>query len=344
MLVDPLRPGSRVPKERTHEIQRDRQPAPRRPIIQSLKDVPRLQECSATNIEFIVDRFLAAGTVCAITGDSGSGKTTLVSAICHSIASGSAFATREVKQRPVLILDRENPLPVVMERFDRLGIEDGDSFKIWGGWLPEEPPSPSSLMIVDLVKATDPKPVIVVDSLIAFHDGSENESERMRNTMRGFRTLADLGAAVVVIHHSGKGESTKEYRGSSDFKAGVDIAYVLTNLSSDPTRLDKIRLEAFKTRFQVDSKVVVEYRDGRFEALEAGESASADGRLSELLRQNPQTLQSDFECIAMKNGATRNMAREFLRRGIKDRSIHVEKGPNNAKRHTWVGDSGGPKR
>jgi hypothetical protein len=39
-----------------------------------------------------------------------------------------------VRSRPMLVLDRENPLPVVVERFARLGIQDGENFKVWGGW------------------------------------------------------------------------------------------------------------------------------------------------------------------------------------------------------------------
>jgi hypothetical protein len=69
--------------------------------------------------------------------------------------------------------------------------------------------------------------------------------------MSQLRRLADMGAAVIVLHHSGKGESARDYRGSSDIKAAIDVGYLLTNMGDGG--LDRLRLKAFKTRFQVDT-------------------------------------------------------------------------------------------
>ena len=63
------------------------------------------------------------------------------------------------------------------------------------------------------------KGVIIFDSLVAFHPGSEQDSKRDWKYMDGFRSLASAGATVIVIHHSGKSEGSKEYRGSSDIKS-----------------------------------------------------------------------------------------------------------------------------
>lgn len=59
-------------------------------------------------------------------------------------------------------------------------------------------------------------------------------STRARRTRRRpvhslscFRNLAAAGATVLIIHHTGKGDGTKEYRGSSDIVAAVDAAFVV---------------------------------------------------------------------------------------------------------------------
>src|SRR5205823_6133140 len=139
---------------------------------------------------------------------------------------------------------------VVCERFERLGVQDGDDFKVWGGWVEDQPPAPDSPLIINWLTQTTPKPLIVIDSLVSFHPGDENDATETRKYMHGFRRLADLGATVITLHHSGKSDAAKDYRGSSDIKASIDVGYHLTN-TSGPSQLGLMRLRAFKTRFTV---------------------------------------------------------------------------------------------
>jgi RecA-family ATPase len=116
------------------------------------------------------------------------------------------------------------------------------------------------------VNSCEVKPVVVVDSFAGFSDGAdENDAAQVRAFMDGPRRLTDMGATVIVLHNSSvKTDTAKEYRGSSDFKASVDIAYHLVNLSSDPSRLSTLRLRAFKARFAVAPEIVLNYVDGEF--------------------------------------------------------------------------------
>jgi hypothetical protein len=159
----------------------------------------------------------------------------------------------------VLYLDRENPLAVVKERLRRLGITPMESLRIWGGWVPQGPPAPGAAEI--LRYAREHKPLIVADSLIGFHDGSEQDATETRRFLDQFRRLANLGATVLLIHHTGKADTAREYRGSSDIKASVDMAYVLQALTSS-SKLDKLRLRGFKSRVAPVENLIVEYEDG----------------------------------------------------------------------------------
>jgi archaellum biogenesis ATPase FlaH len=284
-----------------------------------------------------VEGVIAAGTVTAITGESGAGKTTLVTAICSAVERGVPFAGLATQRRPVLILDKENPLPVVVERFDRLGIQDGPNFKVWGGWALDEPPAPYTPIIIDWVTSCEPKPLIVVDSLVSFHGGNENDATETRAFMQGFRRLADLGATIILLHHSGKGESSREYRGSSDIKASIDVGYHLANLG-DASQLGMLRLKAFKARFSVQPEIILNYRAGRFEIDGHIPSQTVSESLRVLLIANPGIKAQEFESMAQGKGLGRDRARSFLKNGVYEGTIQTAPGPFNTRFHTWTGD------
>jgi len=67
---------------------------------------------------------------------------------------------------------------------------------------------------------------------------------------------------VIVVHHAGKADSAKQYRGSSDIKASVDCAYHLA--SKEAGRLRSLILTPFKQREGNAGPIGIEYRDGAF--------------------------------------------------------------------------------
>ena len=67
---------------------------------------------------------------------------------------------------------------------------------------------------------------MIVDSFIRFHAADENSATEMGRVMTDLRALANAGATVVLQHHKPKAEGT-QYRGSSDIKAGVDVAFAV---------------------------------------------------------------------------------------------------------------------
>jgi AAA domain-containing protein len=288
-------------------------------------------------IEFAAPDLIACSAITAITGDAGAGKTTFTTKLVASIACGAEFLGRECSKRRVLILDRENSLPIVQERLTRLRVQDGSDLRIWGSWLPEEAPQPGAPMILDWVTAHDPRPVVVIDSLIAFFTGDENSSSDVRPFMQQLRRLADAGAAVIVLHHSGKGETSRAYRGSSDIKAAIDVGYSLMNLEEG--RLDRLRLKAFKTRFLVTEDLILHYRDGEFvpDNSPGAIGIALTDQLTKLLWATPGIRSADFESKAASQGLGRDRAREFLRNGIAPKTVRQEIGPKNAKFHYWAG-------
>ncbi len=282
------------------------------------------------NIEFVVDGLIACGSVTGFTGDSGAGKSTLLTAMAGHVALGEPFMGRSCSRRNVLIVDRENPGAVVNERLGRLHLQDGEAMRIWGGWCDSPPPALDSPEILKWVVQTHPKPLIIVDSFIAFLDGDENDSFIVRRFMHQLRRLADAGAAVGLIHHIGKGESSRQYRGSSDFKAGLDLGFTVTNMG-DAKRLERLRLEAFKMCFTAEGDLIVRYKDGEFSADERpfAVDKTVTARLTELLRGNPGIRTAEFEALAVSAGLGRNRARKFLQDSSELGWLRQEPGPHN---------------
>jgi hypothetical protein len=231
-----------------------------------------------------------------------------------------------------LFLDRENPISVVMDRFERLEMSDGPTLTYWGGWHEMEAPAPGSPIVVDWVKSCEPRPLVIVDSLVAFHGGNENDAGEMRAFMDQCRKLADLGATATVLHHDGKAESAKDYRGSSDFKASVDQAFHVSNYGDDRL-LDKMVLRCYKSRFGLTGQLQYRYAGGKclLDEDRAAVSRTNAEQLTALLRCNPGIHTTAFESLAEKNNVCRNRARDFLNTGVLANEIRMESGGKNKK-------------
>jgi hypothetical protein len=310
------------------------------PKIRSIADVPLLHDCETTPITYLEEPVLVAGAVTALTGDAGCGKSTLLCAMARRIHAAGLPSSpgRRAPTRPVLILDRENPKAVVEDRFRRLGMTDDETFRVWGGWTGQEAPQPASAIVLGWVAECKPSPLVIVDSMSAFHGGDENSASETRAFLHQLRRLADLGAAVAVQHHDGKAESAKDYRGSSDFKAAVDCAFHVSNFSEDG-KLGKLVLRCYKSRFGFAGEVVYEYASGKLlRAEQATATQTVTEQLTALLRTNPGVGARDFDQLAANRGLGRNRARGWLNDGVLSGAIQMARGRNNGRRYFLSGD------
>jgi hypothetical protein len=310
-LRERLEPGYRKDGRQNDGVGRDDQHGS---CFERIEDLPPV--CGAQEeICYVRNPELPEGCIIALTGDSGSGKSSLATAwVRDAIANG----------RHCLILDRENPRRVAIDRMERLNLCDGLLLRWWGGWLGEVP-GPAFAMIFEWVQSCDIKPLIVIDTLVAFAECDENDAAQMRKFMSVLRRLADIGATVVVIHHDGKSETARDYRGSSDFKASVDQAFHVSNIGVDG-KLDRLTLRCFKSRIGFSGLIVYQYAGGKFvrdERHDAPARSVAD-QLTDLLRQNPGIRTKGFEDAAVKKGLGRNNARDFLSNSVLSGAVRRE--------------------
>ena len=279
-------------------------------------DLPSVWDQKA-ELEWVVDDLIASGSVTLIAAESGTGKTWLALAIAGAVAHGQAFAGRSARQLKVLYLDNENPVFTVKERLSEVGIEQTQDLKVWGGWLDAPVPGPQDPFAVRF--AREQRGLIVVDPLVAFHTGSEQDATDTRAFMQYLRTLANLGATVLLLHHSGKAKTAKLYRGSSDIKASVDTAYHLQAIPENTDRLDELFLQCFKSRLAPGQSFGVRFERG-VGFLPSDRSSSSLTRsgveiIEEILTDRPGSNQGEVVELARQKGLSKHQAETALKNG-----------------------------
>jgi len=230
-----------------------------------------------------------------------------------------------------LILDRENGPAIVRERLDRLGIERTTNLHVWGGWCDEQAPGPTDDRVVEFARRK--RPLIICDSLVAFHPGKEQDATETRRFLDGFRRLGYLGAAVCLIHHTGKGDQSQDYRGSSDFIAAVDAAFTLEAIDGGLT-IGKLKLRCIKSRMTPGRTLLLDYNEDSGFALSddplAAERNAARASVEEIVRDNPDIEKTALEAaVKGKCSCTRTKCRDAIAWAVEQGRVHVATGPHN---------------
>jgi hypothetical protein len=273
------------------------------------------------NVNWVVEGLIPEGAITLITGDSGHGKTIFATAMAGAIVTGQPFMGLPALKRKVIYLDRENPAAVCKQHLFDLNIGPTPDLIVWGNWCAREADGPESKSLLKFAQAE--KPVMIFDPAIAFHRGDEQSSTETRAFMQHCRNLAAAGASPILLHHVGKSENAKMYRGSSDFKASVDVAYLLEKLGDPAGPLSELRLVPFKNRFGGSVTLPLSFQSGAFRANQRSETTQEI--MERLVRDNPgETLRSLVE-LARAAGLAKNQAEHQLSLGAKDGRFEVRK-------------------
>ncbi|WP_422824376.1 AAA family ATPase [Xenorhabdus bharatensis] len=186
-------------------------------------------------LDYVVKGIIPAHSLCSIYGASGSYKSFLAGAWgCH-IATGKAWAGKQVAQGAVLYVVGEGGIGVP-RRIKAWEIVNGQTvenmYLINTPVFPASPAEVHELVIAARQVETEtgqPVRLIILDTLArCFGGADENDSKDMGAFVRGCDELkAKTGASILVVHHSGKDES-KGARGSSALRAALDVEYKIS--------------------------------------------------------------------------------------------------------------------
>lgn len=278
-------------------------------------DLPWPLDVSA-NEEWLIHGLIPKHSLTLLSGASNVGKTWFSYALGLAVANGKDFiGLRVEKATPVLCVDAENPLVVIQRRLRRLGITEQPAlWRGYGTWTNRPLPQPDDTDVI--AYAESQHPLIIWDTLIAFNHGDEQSAIETRELMDKFRRLVTAGATVVILHHTGKARAAQRYRGSTDFMGSVDLAYCVEAGKKGHQKLERLRIECFKNRFDVMKNHTVDFIDNvGFAMSEIQIDARMDvgETLEQLISDNPGCNQSQLTKMAGDIGLAKNKVQRYLK-------------------------------
>jgi hypothetical protein len=231
------------------------------PIRPRLTPLSWRQALHATTASELVAGLLDEGSLTVVYGASSAGKTFWALDLCAYVALGRAWHGRAVARGPVVYLATEGS-----GRFER---------RLQAAWMHHKPDdddpelhyipedidlcrtSADADLLIERVASYAPV-LIVVDTLSrALSGGNENASDDMGAFVRNLDCLRRAtGAAVMVIHHSGKNEAAGA-RGHSLLRAAADTEIEITaDGGAVVATVTKQRERASGDEFKAELKVV----------------------------------------------------------------------------------------
>jgi hypothetical protein len=176
-----------------------------------LKNVPEFNPSNVKESHWLIDCFLAEGSIQLIYGTYGTFKSTLLLKAAWAVSRGEDFLGMKSRKRVVLYFDYENPPSVIKGRCHDLGVRlPCPMFRIWDRFHGEEPLVPGKEDLEKLVKQikkqTGRYPWLIFDSwtsLLKSGEGGENTGQ-VAPIFQAIRRLCDLGATCTIIDHTTK--------------------------------------------------------------------------------------------------------------------------------------------
>lgn len=186
-------------------------------------------DCAASKPRgYIIKGLIAPGDLVLMVAKPGGGKSTIAPSIGYAIARGEPVFGRRTKPGVVFYVPVEDPHGM-KQRVHALKLTHGDApdFNLIEGVADLlSADSPDSAALSDLVRSDAPALVIIDTLAAAFRGLEENASQDMGRVIAVCRTLTDMGAAVLLLHHPAKGiggDGTARGHGSLDGDADVSL-------------------------------------------------------------------------------------------------------------------------
>ncbi len=184
--------------------------------------------------EFIIEGLIETETLGMVFGDPGCGKSFLAVDIALSVATGTPFHGRDVKQGPVFFIAGEGHNGLA-RRFAAWSQDRGVSlsgvplFKSARAaqFLDEENAKSVSDAVAELAALHGDPALIIIDTLARnFGAGDENSTSDMNEFVAAVDELKARfpGCSVLIIHHTGHAEKQRA-RGAMALKGALDCEF-----------------------------------------------------------------------------------------------------------------------
>lgn len=184
-----------------------------------------------TPIDWLVENFIERESLNLLFGEPGAGKSLFALDWAFCMAAGIEWHGYRTKQTDVVIIAGEG-FAGMARRLKAL--ESKYQMKASASLFISQRPAQlsdekSAAWVADSIRAFCPNPgLVIIDTLHRNMDGDENSSQdigRFVANLDGF--FKPLGAAVLIVHHSGHGQRDRS-RGSSSIRAAMDGEFSAT--------------------------------------------------------------------------------------------------------------------
>ncbi len=201
-------------------------------VLEVLRTGTELQKLDA-RIEYSIDKLLPAKSLTLFHGRGGIGKTWICLQLAAAVSEGVPVFGQASRLQPVVFINFENPLAIMVERVRRLDVR---YVHFWDRSADPRPPKLDS-PDYELYKKLPAGALLIFDSLRSGHDGDENSSRDMAIVMGRLKEFREAGFTVLVNHHSAKGNE-KSYKGSTAISDLAD--HVLSFFKVRPSSFEEI--------------------------------------------------------------------------------------------------------
>ncbi len=177
------------------------------------------------HIEWLVENILEQGSLNLLFGEPASGKSLFALDWAFCMTAGMDWHDCRTKQTDVIIIAGEG-FAGMKRRLKALEIKY--MMKTPASLFISERPAQlldelNAALVADSIKAKCPNPgLVIIDTLHRNMDGDENSSKDIGKFINNLDMyMKPLGAAILVVHHSGHGAKDRS-RGSSSIRAAMD--------------------------------------------------------------------------------------------------------------------------
>jgi len=207
--------------------------------------------CNCPGCSSLGTRYDTIGEATLLIADGGAGKSFFALAVSLAVAGGERFIGCEVRQGKVIYADEEGSPDLALQRLAQLGATDEqkanlDYLNFAGVDMVRHPER-----LIEDAKLVQPALVVIDSHAKVARSADENSTSEMDRTWTdGFTKLArDTGAAVLVLHHTNAGGSS---RGNTQIRNSADQVLTMSKQAdgsqvvwpSKPRRLtDRIHFE-----------------------------------------------------------------------------------------------------
>lgn len=182
-------------------------------------------------IEWLVENILEQGSLNLLFGEPASGKSLFALDWAFCMTAGMDWHDCRTKQTDVIIIAGEG-FAGMKRRLKALEIKY--EMKATASLFISERPAQlldelNAQLVADSIKAICPNPgLVIIDTLHRNMDGDENSSKDIGKFINNLDMyMKPLGAAILVVHHSGHGNKERS-RGSSSIRAAMDGEFSAT--------------------------------------------------------------------------------------------------------------------